>query len=143
MITQQREQYDRIVNAHFEFEATDDVDGVMASLAEQVEHHVVPSPVGIQHDKAGIRAYYEALFTQLKGESVTPVRRLYGDGFLVDEAIWHGHIADGRPFGCDGRSGKVSFRILHVFDIADGKIARENVWCDLAAIQQQLGCAVS
>ena len=43
----------------------------------------------------------------------------------------------------DGKSGDVSFRmLLHVFDIRDGKITRENVWCDLAAIQQQLGCTV-
>jgi hypothetical protein len=28
--------------------------------------------------------------------------------------------------------------MLHVFEIADGKITREQVWCDLAAIQQQL-----
>jgi ketosteroid isomerase-like protein len=142
MTGEQQRQYDQIVNDHFGFEATDDVDGVMASLAEQVEHHVVPSPVGVLHDKDAVRAFYEMLFDDLKGESVTPVRRLYGDGFLVDEAIWHGRIADGRPFGCDGRSGDVSFRILHVFEFADGKIARENAWCDLAAIQQQLGCTV-
>jgi hypothetical protein len=78
------------------------------------------------------------LFGDVKGESVTPVRRLYGEGFVIDESIWHGHIADGRPFLCDGKSGDVSFRILHIFDIEDGKITRENAWCDLAAIQQQL-----
>jgi predicted ester cyclase len=33
----------------------------------------------------------------------------------------------------------VSFRLLHVFELRDGKIAREQVWCDLAAIQRQLG----
>jgi hypothetical protein len=133
-----QDQYDQLINEHFGYEATDDVDGVMASLAGRAEHHVVPSPVGVLHDNDDIRAYYERLFADLKGESVTPVRRLYGDGFVVDEAIWHGHIADGRPFLLDGRSGDVSFRILHVFEITDGKISREQVWCDLAAIQQQL-----
>ena len=137
------EQYDELVNEHFMYEATDDVDGVMASLAEDVEHHVVPSPVGILQDRDDIKAFYEMLFSDVKGEGVTPVRRLYGEDFVVDEVIWHGHIADGRPFLCDGKSGDVSFRMLHVFDIRDGKITRENVWCDLAAIQQQLGCTVS
>jgi ketosteroid isomerase-like protein len=62
----------------------------------------------------------------------------------VHEVIpWHGRIVDGAPFLCDGRSGKVSFRLLHVFEIRDGKISREQVWCDLAAIQRQLGCAPS
>jgi ketosteroid isomerase-like protein len=136
-----QEQYDQIVNEHFMYEATDDIEGVMASLADRVEHHVVPTPVGILQDKDAIRGYYEMLFGDVKGESVTPVRRLYGDGFVVDEALWHGHIADGRAFLLDGKGGDVSFRMLHVFEIADGKISRENVWCDLAAIQQQLASA--
>ena len=92
---------------------------------------------------ADIRAYYEMLFASMKGESVTPVRRLYGDDFVVDEVIWNGRVDDGRPFLCDGMSGPVSFRLLHVFELRDGKISRENVWCDLAAIQQQLKTTVS
>ena len=129
---------DAAIDEHFRFEATDDVEGVLASLAGDAEHHVVPSPFGVLRDRQRIRAYYEMLFHDVKGESVTPVRRLYGDGFVVDESIWHGTIADGRPFLAQGRSGRVSFRILHVFEFRDGKISRENVWCDLAAIQQQL-----
>ena len=136
-----REEMDRIVDQHFAFEAADDVDGVLGSLAEDAEHEVIPSSVGKLRDRDQIRAFYETLFRDLKGEAVTPVRRLYGDGFVVDEAVWHGCIADGRPFLCEGRSGQVSFRLLHVFELRDGKIAREDVWCDLAAIQRQLGCA--
>lgn len=136
------EQIDRLIDEHFGFEATDNVDGVLGSLTSDAEHHVVPSPVGVLHDQQRIRAYYQMLFRDIKGESVTPVRRLYADDFVVDEAIWNGHIADGQPFLCPGKSGPVSFRILHVFQFRDGKICRENVWCDLAAIQQQLGCQV-
>lgn len=138
-----RTQMDRIIHEHFMFEATDDIDGVLASLTDDAEHEVIPSPMGVQRERAGIRAFYEMLFGDLKGESVTPVRRLYGDDFVVDEAVWHGHIADGRPFLCDGKSGPVSFRLLHVFEFRDGRISRENVWCDLAAIQRQLGCAAN
>jgi ketosteroid isomerase-like protein len=138
-----REQMDRLVNEHFAFEATDDIDGVMGSLAATAEHEVIPSPVGALHDPAQIRAFYQMLFGALDGESVTPVRRLYGEDFLIDETVWHGHIRDGAVFLCGGRSGPVSFRLLHVFELREGRIARENVWCDLAAIQQQLGCVVS
>jgi ketosteroid isomerase-like protein len=133
-----QEQIDKAISDHFLFEATDDVDGVLASLAEDVEHEVVPSPTGVLRDHASIRAFYEMLFASMKGEKVTPLRRLYGDTFVVDESLWQGHIADGRPFLCDGKSGPVSFRLLHVFEFGDGKIRRESVWCDLAAIQQQL-----
>ena len=98
--------------------------------------------MGVLHDHAQIRAFYSMLFGDMRGTGVTPVRRLYGEDFVVDEAIWNGHIDDGRPSLCEGKRGPVSFRLLHVFEIRDGRIAREQVWCDLAAIQQQLGCAV-
>ena len=117
----------------------DDVDGVLASLADEVRHEVVPSPMGEQTDKAGIGDFYRMLFADLKGEGVTPLRRLYGEDFVVDEALWHGRVENGRPFLMDGRSGKVSFRLLHVFELRGGKIAAEQVWCDLAALQRQLG----
>ena len=136
----EREQIDRLIDEHFGYEAADDVDGVVASLAADAEHRVVPSPVGVLNDRKSIRDYYRMLFACIRGENVTPVRRLYGEAFVVDEAIWNGYVADGRAFLCEGKRGDVSFRILHVFEFRDGKIARENVWCDLAAIRQQLGC---
>ncbi|HZO62060.1 MAG TPA: nuclear transport factor 2 family protein [Gaiellaceae bacterium] len=134
-----RAEMDALVDRHFRFEAEDDVDGVVSTLAEGAVHEVVPSPFGETDDPAQQRAYYELLFSSIKGESVEPLRRYYGDGFLVDESLWHGRIEDGRPFLCDRRSGDVSFRLLHVFEFRDRKISREQVWCDLAAIQRQLG----
>jgi hypothetical protein len=133
-----REQMDQLINQHFGFEAADDVDGVLASLADEVRHEVVPSPMGAQSDKRGIREFYKMLFADLKGEEVTPLRRLYGEDFVVDETMWHGRVVNGRPFLMEGKSGKVSFRLLHVFELRGGKIANEQVWCDLAALQRQL-----
>lgn len=134
-----RKQMDDLVDMHFGFEAADDVDGVLGTLAAGAEHEVIPSPYGALRDRAAQRGYYELLFRCLEGERVEPLRRYYGDGFLVDETLWHGTIADGEPFLCPGRSGEVSFRLLHVFELEDGAIRREQVWCDLAAIQRQLG----
>ena len=71
--------------------------------------------------------------------SLTPTRRFAPTSPLQGEALWHGRVENGRPFLMDGRSGKVSFRLLHVFDLRGGKIAAEQVWCDLAALQRQLG----
>src|SRR5687767_15082496 len=98
-----REQMDQVVNDHFEYEATDDVEGVLNTLTEDAEHEVVPSPVGVLNDRSKQRAYYESLFRDLDGQGVTPLRRFYGDDFLIDETLWHGHINDGRPFLCDGK----------------------------------------
>ena len=37
---------DQIVNEHFGYEAADDVDGVLATLAPGATHHLVGSPLG-------------------------------------------------------------------------------------------------
>ena len=112
---------------------------MLGSLADEVRHEVVPSPMGAQTDKRGIREFYKMLFADLKGEGVTPLRRLYGEDFVIDESMWHGRVANGRPFFMEGRSGQVSFHLLHIFELRNGKIANEQVWCDLAALQRQLG----
>ncbi|HEX8854872.1 MAG TPA: nuclear transport factor 2 family protein [Thermoleophilaceae bacterium] len=139
-----RQQMDDQVNQHFMYEATDDIDGVVGSFTEneEIRHEAVPSPVGPLTSLAQVRSYYEMLFPSVRGESVTPIMRLYGDDFLVDETLWTGEIIDGHWCLSDGMSGRASARLLHVFEFAaDGKIKSERVWIDLAAIQQQLGAA--
>ena len=131
-------QLDEIINTHFMFEATDNIDGVVDSLAGDFVHEVIPSPVGSITDREKVHSYYSFLFANVHGESVTPIKRYYGEDFLIDETLWHGQIEDGKPFLCDGLSGPVSFRLLHVFEVKDGKITKEQAWCDLAEIQRQL-----
>lgn len=133
-----RAEMDRRIDAHFDFEARDDVAGVLATLSSDVEHDVVGWPDGPAHGREAARPFYEALFADLSDGAVTSLRRLYGDHFLVDESVWRGR-APGRPFGIDGAGRPLEFRLLHVIEFSDkGEIARENVWVDLAAIQRQL-----
>lgn len=137
-MTLSRMEMDRRINEHFGFEATDNVDGVLATLATDVEHDIVGSPTGPTHGRESARGFYEALFADLSESKVRPVRRLYGENFLVDESLWQGK-APGRPFGLEGRGRPLEFRLLHVVEFAEsGAIKRENVWLDLAAIQRQL-----
>lgn len=131
-------EMDRKIDEHFLFEARDDVEGVLATLAPDVEHDIVGSPSGPTRGRAGARPFYEALFADLSDGSVESQRRLYGKNFLVDESTWRGK-APGRPFGLEGRGRPLEFRLLHVIEFAEsGNIQRENVWLDLAAILQQL-----
>ena len=131
-------QMDQAMDAHFGFEARDDVAGVLSTLSPEVEHDIVGWPGGPSRGPEGARPFYEALFADLADGEVRSLRRLYGQGFLVDDSVWSGR-APGRPFGIEGRDRPLSFRLLHVVEFADdGAIRRENVWVDLAAIQQQL-----
>jgi hypothetical protein len=129
---------DRKIDEHFGFEARDDVAVVLSTLAVDVVHEVVGWPGGPAHGRDNARPFYEALFADLADGQVTPIRRLYGDGFLIDESLWKGR-AVGRPFGFEGRGRPLEFRLLHVVEFnQDGGIRREAVWPDLAAVMRQL-----
>jgi uncharacterized protein len=131
-------EMDRKIDEHFGFEAGDDVQGVLSTLALDVHHDVIGWPGGPAQGRENARPFYEALFADLADGQVTCSRRLYGAGFLVDESVWRGK-AIGRPFGLEGRGRPLEFRLLHVVEFAeDGRIQREAVWTDLAAIIRQL-----
>ncbi len=132
------EQMDRKLDEHFGFESRDDVEGVLATLAPDVDHDIVGSPTGPTHGREAARSFYEHLFRDLSDSRVQTLRRLYGTNFMVDESLWSGK-APGRPFGIEGKGRPLEFRLLHVIEFTDhGDIRRENVWLDLAAIIQQL-----
>jgi uncharacterized protein len=133
-----RERMDKIVNDHFMYEATAELEGVLGTYTQDPEHQVVGGPDGLLRGKAAIRGFYERLFPALKGEHAEPVMRLYGDDFLVDESILIGQVVDGRPFSLPGKSGHARVRLLHVFQLRDGLIAKERVWFDFADMRGQL-----
>ena len=131
-------QMDAKLDEHFGFEAADNVDGVLATLTDDVVHDIVGWPTGPVRGHADVRPFYESLFADLAHGQVESRRRLYGENFMVDDSVWRGS-APGRPFGLEGRGRPLEFRLLHVLEFSEaGAISRENVWIDLAAIQQQL-----
>jgi uncharacterized protein len=133
-----RAEMDGKMDEHFAFEVRDDVGGVLATLAPDVEHDIVGWPTGPTHGREAARGFYDALFADLSDGRIQCLRRLYGENFMVDDSMWQGR-APGRPFGLEGRDRPLSFRLLHVVEFSDsGDIKRENVWVDLAAIVQQL-----
>jgi hypothetical protein len=132
------EQMDQKIDEHFGFEARDDVEGVLATLAPDATHDIVGWPPGPTHGRENARPFYETMFADLEEGKVTCVKRLYGENFLVDESVWEGKAA-GAPFGIQGRGRPLRFRILHVVEFAeDGQMQRENVWCDFLDILRQL-----
>jgi hypothetical protein len=129
---------DRKIEEHFGFEAADNVEGVLATLAPDATHDIVGHPTGPTYGRERARAFYVQLFKDLAESSVTVAKRLYGENFLIDESMWEGR-APGRPFGLEGRNRPLKFRLLHVIEFREnGLILREQVWLDMAAIFQQL-----
>lgn len=130
-----RMDMDRIMEEHFAGEAAQDTARVLATLTADAEHDVVGLSPGKGADY--IRGFYERLYPLLRQEDVRPVRRYYGEDFMVDEVVYTGH-ADGTLFGVEGRSGQVSVRMLHVVEFREGRISRENVWLDWGAGKEQI-----
>ncbi|MGE3303406.1 MAG: ester cyclase [Hyphomonadaceae bacterium] len=133
------EEMARKMDEHFGYEMRDDVAGVLATLADGVEHDIVGHPAGATSGREAARSFYVSLFADLSDGKVETLRRLYGENFLIDESVWRGR-APGRPFGVEGRGRPLEFRLLHVVEFAEsgGAIQREQVWVDMAAILQQL-----
>ena len=68
-----RAQMDQLVNDHFQYEATDDVEGVLGTMTEDAEHQVVGGPDGPLRGKARIRLLH-----------VFKLR----DGLIEKENVW-------------------------------------------------------
>ncbi len=131
-------EMDRAIDEHFGYEAADNVEGVLATLAQDVQHDIVGWPGGPTYGRENARPFYQAMFADVSDGKVTSTKRLYGENFLVDESLWEGK-APGRPFGLEGKGRALRFRLLHIIEFADdGKIKRENVWVDLAEMARQL-----
>src|SRR5262245_54347936 len=104
-----KEQMDQLIEQHFQFEARGDVDGVLQTLAPELEHDVVGFPLGPQSTRGAVAQFYQRLYADLAHTGHRPLRRFYGDGWVVDETLWEGR-AVGRPFGLSGKGRPVSFR---------------------------------
>jgi ketosteroid isomerase-like protein len=132
-----RDEIDRILERHFGALQKRDIDGILATYADDAEHDAVgrdPNPI---RGRAALASFYRESLADLANTKVIPVRRLYGDEFAIDESILDGY-AQGRPFDLEGYSRPVRFRMLRIFEFRDGLIARESAWFDMVAIQRQL-----
>lgn len=133
----ERAALDRIVDAHLRAEHDGDLAAILGSMADAVVHDVVGSPHGAMEERETIRRHYREALGATVHECDVPLRRLYGEGFVLDEHLWRGRVI-GRAFDLDGRGRWISYRVLWLLEIRDGRIVRQTVWNDLAAVQRQL-----
>src|SRR5688572_14727196 len=106
------QEMDRKIDEHFGFEKSDDVAGVLATLAPDAVHDIVGYPTGPTVGRENARAFYLQMFADLAESNVKVIKRLYGENFMIDESMWEGR-APGKPFGLEGRNRPLKFRLLH------------------------------
>lgn len=129
---------DRVIDAHLDAEMAGDIPAVLATMTADAEHISHPTPPeGARHGHAEISDFYQHMFAEFQPTGRRPVRRLYGDGFVVDEMVLSA-VATGHPFGLDGQRRTVEVPLLHVFQFESGLISYEAGWLDFAALAGQL-----
>jgi pimeloyl-ACP methyl ester carboxylesterase len=131
-----RLQLAELAESHLRPAAFGDVDGALEAMSDDVVLDVVNSEGGPLAGLEQVRAGYERWAAAARCESFTTVRRMYGDALVIDEGIWQGRFS--APVFGPVRPGSVRYRVLHVLEFRNGRIARETAWHDLAAISRQL-----
>jgi steroid delta-isomerase-like uncharacterized protein len=126
-----------IIERHFAAENAHDVAATLATYTDDVIWDDVGHPACPVHGKSATGEMYEGIMDAIPDLHIASVLR-FGDGdHVVDEAIATGHVA-GSFLGVDGGGAPVKFRMLHVFDLRDGLIAREQAWFDTAGVLRQI-----
>ena len=125
-----RAEMDRRMDEHFRFEATDNIEGVLKTLALDVEHDVVGWPTGPAHGRDAAKPFYDALFADLADGKVECLRRLYGGDFLVDESLWKGRAPADRSAWRAGTGRWRSACCMSSSSPAPATSRREQVWLD-------------
>lgn len=135
MTAMTRDQMDQVIMQHLEFEAKDDVEGVLTTLTDDVVHDVMGLPWGTLSGLEGARKNYEFFFPNMTITGWRDVSRLYGEDHVVFDIECDAEIS-GEVANRPEKKGTSTFRVLHIFEFRDGKISRENVWADFVTMAQ-------
>jgi ketosteroid isomerase-like protein len=93
-------EMDELLDRHYAAEMAQDLDVLLATLADDAVHDVAGDPQGALRGR-DIATRYKTLFDDLKITGLRPLRRLHGPDFLVDEVVCQAD-AVGQPFGIEG-----------------------------------------
>ncbi|HTU94354.1 MAG TPA: ester cyclase [Solirubrobacteraceae bacterium] len=126
-----------IIDRHFAAENAHDVRATLETYTEDVVWDDVGNPACPVEGKAATSGMYEGIMAAIPDLHIASVMRFGDAEHVVDEAIATGHV-EGAFLGVDGGGAPVRFRMLHVFDLRDGLICREQAWFDTAGVLRQI-----
>jgi ketosteroid isomerase-like protein len=117
------------VENHFHSEAVNEVEAALATFTDDIVWEA-PAPNGLDRAFSGKQAVarnYRALFASMRDVEFQLLQRFATDDRVVDDSIVTFEVAkDGYwrfPLG-----SKVRMRLVHIFEMRDGRISRELVF---------------
>jgi steroid delta-isomerase-like uncharacterized protein len=128
-----------IIDRHFAAENAHDVAATLETYTDDIVWDDVTHPLCPVQGKAAAAEIYTGIIDSIPDLNLRTVRRFSAEdgNVVVDESILTGHV-HGTWSGIEGAGAPVRVRILHVFDLRDGLIARENTWFDASAVMRQV-----
>jgi len=117
------------VETHFHSEAVDEVEAALHLYTDDIVWDA-PALNGLDRSFSGKEAVaenYRALFAAMRNVRFEPLQRFATEDRVVDDSIVTFEIARAGywPWPADT---KVEMRLVHIFEMRDGKIARELVF---------------
>jgi uncharacterized protein len=126
-----------IIEQHFAAENAHDVLATLATYTDDLVWDDVGNPACPVYGKSAAAEIYEGIIEAIPNLHLESVSRFACGAHVIDESIATGHVG-GTFIGIDGGGAPVRFRILHLFDIRDGLISREQAWFDTAGVIRQV-----
>ena len=126
-----------LIDRHFAAENAHDVEATLETYTGDILWDDVTHPRSPFRGKQAVAEAYGGILQAIPDLNLRTVLRFQCADHVVDESILTGHVV-GEFAGIQGGGAPVTLRILHVFDIRDGLIARENAWFDSAAVIRQV-----
>jgi len=125
-----------VVESHFHSEALNEVEVALDTFTDDIVWEA-PAPNGLNRSFAGKEAVarnYRELFASMRDVKFQALQRFATDDRVVDDSVVSFEVAaDGYwhfPVG-----SRIEMRLVHIFEMRDGKIAREIVF-DMGAVRQ-------
>lgn len=128
-----------VVDRHFAAENAHDVEATLATYTDDIVWDDITHPLSPVIGKDAVAAVYSDIIDAIPDLRLESLRR-FADAsgtHVVDESIITGHV-EGAWAGVEGDGAPVRIRILHIFDLRDGLICRENAWFDSTAVMRQV-----
>ena len=126
-----------LIERHFAAENAHDVPATLATYTDDVVWDDVANPACPVRGKQAAAGMYEGILSAIPDLQLEGIARFAAGDHVVDESLATGHV-HGSFLGVDGGGAAVSFRMLHVFDLRDGLISREQAGFDTASVLRQI-----
>ena len=118
------------VESHFHNEALDQIEAALELYTEDIVWEA-PAPNGLNRSFSGkqsVAENYRELFASMRGVEFQPLQRFATAERVVDDSVVTFEVARDGYWPHFSAGQKITMRLVHIFEMRDGKIAKEIVF---------------